>query len=131
MKIKKDDVLKIFLQGEKEAPVEACGYLTGKDDTVVKIFSMKNVDNSEDHFSLDPDEQFKVMREARSEGLDIIGVYHTHPVSPARPSDEDIKLAYDADKVYVIASLATDFKGIKAFKIVKGIVKEEILVIED
>ena len=129
MEIKKADILKIFSQGEKEAPIEACGYLAGKENTVMKIFPMKNIDDSEEHFSLDPEEQFKVMREARSEGLEIIGVYHTHPNSPARPSVEDIRLAHDNTKIYIIASLLSGSKEIKAYKILEGNVKEKILMI--
>ncbi|OGF44424.1 MAG: hypothetical protein A2452_06060 [Candidatus Firestonebacteria bacterium RIFOXYC2_FULL_39_67] len=130
MKIRKRDIEEIFAQGEIEAPIEACGYLGGKNGVIKKIFPMRNVDESKDHFSLDPAEQFKVMREARIEGFDILGVYHTHPNSPARPSEEDIKLAYDADKIYVIASLEGGKREAKVFKILEGAVKEEFLEIE-
>lgn len=130
MKIFESDVVKIFEQGEREAPLEACGYLAGKDNVVTKVFPMVNIDKSEEHFTFAPAEQFRVMRKARNEGLDILGVYHTHPNSAARPSAEDIKLAYDASVVYVIASLLPGLKAFKAYKISKGEVKEELLMVE-
>ena len=130
MRINKLLIDKIFEQGRAEAPVEACGYLVGKDSFAVNIYPMKNIDQSSEHFSLDPKEQFSIIRKARQEGLDILAVYHTHPETPARPSDEDIKLAYDPNIIYVIASLAQGTKSIKAFRIIKGNVSEEILIIE-
>ncbi|MCL5073045.1 MAG: Mov34/MPN/PAD-1 family protein, partial [Actinobacteria bacterium] len=65
-------VKKIFEQGKAEAPFEACGYLTGKNDRVKKYYPMTNVDKSEDHFSLDPKEQFEVLKEVRKEGFEIL-----------------------------------------------------------
>ncbi len=131
MRIKSEITKKIFTQGEQEAPLEACGYLAGKDDEITKHFPLRNQDQSRDHFTLDPQDQFSVIRRARSEGLEILAVYHTHPASPARPSQEDIELAYDPNIIYVIASLAGGSKEIKAFRIIKGQVTEEQLIIEE
>jgi proteasome lid subunit RPN8/RPN11 len=121
----------IFNQGRNESPNEACGYLLGKDGVVVTALPLTNIDHSPEHFSLDPKEQFSAVRRARAEGLEIIAVYHTHPASPARPSVEDIKLAYDPNIVYVIASLAAETKAVKAFRIIKGQVAEEKLIIKE
>ncbi len=131
MRIKSEIAKNIFAQGEQEAPLEACGYLAGKDDEITKNFPVRNQDQSSEHFTLDPQEQFSVIRRARSEGLDILAVYHTHPASPARPSPEDIKLAYDPNIIYVIASLLNGSQQIKAFRIVKGQVTAEDLIIEE
>lgn len=131
MELKKEIVERIFMQGNSEAPVEACGYLAGKGDVVITHYPMKNKDNSSDHFSLDPAEQFAVIRKVRESSLDIIGVYHTHPVTPARPSEEDIRLAYDPSIIYVIASLIPENKNIKAFRINKGQVTPETLIIKE
>ncbi|MGA2091425.1 MAG: M67 family metallopeptidase [Endomicrobiales bacterium] len=131
MKVSKQLIDNIFIQGRAEAPVEACGVLAGKDTTAVKLFPMKNIDQSSEHFTLDPKEQFDVIRRARQEGLDILAVYHTHPETPARPSWEDIRLAYEPNIIYVIASLAHGTQSIKAFRIVGGEVKEEQLIIEE
>ena len=57
------------------------------------------------------------MRQAREEDLEIIAVYHSHPETPARPSVEDIKLAYDPNVSYVIVSLADNKEDIKSFLI--------------
>ena len=117
----------IFEQAYKELPNETCGLLAGTQAEVVKLFPMTNIDHSSEHFSFDPAEQFKVLREARAEGLQIIANFHSHPETPSRPSEEDIRLAYDPNILYFIASLATEIPVLKAFRIQNGKVTEEII----
>lgn len=106
-------------------PIEACGYLGEKDGVVSKAIAMTNADNSKEHFSFVPAEQFAVVKEFRAEGLHPSVVYHSHPETPARPSEEDIKLAYDPNISYVIVSLAEDEPVMKSFLIKNGTVEQE------
>lgn len=129
MKISKKIINKIYDHGRKEAPIEACGYLAGINNEVVNYYPMHNIDQSNEHFTFDPQEQFDVMKKVRTEQLEVLAVYHTHPESPARPSPEDIRLAFDPGIVYVILSLLEDKKNIKAYKIIKGQVTEKKLII--
>ena len=92
---------------------------------------MTNIDHSPEHFSFDPAEQFKVLREARKEGLEIIANYHSHPATPARPSVEDIRLAFDPQISYVIVSLSSDIPVVKSFLIRNGVVEKEEIQISD
>jgi len=111
-------------------PEEVCGYLAGTGREVTRQFRLTNIDHSNEHFSFDPAEQFNVMREARKAGLEILANYHSHPETPARPSKEDIRLAFDPDISYVIVSLAAETPDVKSFRIKNGEVdKEEIQVI--
>lgn len=131
MKIPRSIVDGMIDQARKEAPLEACGYLAGKDGNVLRPYEMTNVDKSEEHFSLDPEEQFDVMRKTRDEGLDILAVYHSHPASPARPSPEDIKLAYDPGISYVIVSILAGWEDVRSFKIKNASVEKEHLEVVD
>jgi len=82
------------------------------------------------HFSFDPEEQFAAIKDMRKKDLVPIAVYHSHPETPARPSKEDIRLAYDSDISYLIISLARKVPDIKLFKIRKDLVeKVEIEII--
>ncbi len=120
----------IFDQAKKGLPEEVCGYLAGTGRTVSLHFELTNIDHSPEHFSFDPAEQFRTLREARNVSLEILANYHSHPATPARPSDEDIRLAFDPNISYVIVSLAGELPEIKSFKIKGGRVeKEEIQVI--
>jgi proteasome lid subunit RPN8/RPN11 len=127
MKISKGILELIYEQAEAEAPLEACGYLAGKEGLITSHYEMTNVDKSETHFSLDPKEQFQVAKSVRAKGLDLIAVYHSHPASPARPSEEDIRLAHDSSIIYVIVSLEHENRTCSAFKIKNGIVTREPL----
>jgi proteasome lid subunit RPN8/RPN11 len=113
----------IVVQARAELPNEACGLLGGKGEQALKRYGMTNADASPEHFTFVPAEQFQVMRSARAEGLDLIANYHSHPVTPARPSEEDIKLAYDPNILYIIVSLATEEPVVKAFHIRQGVVE--------
>jgi proteasome lid subunit RPN8/RPN11 len=121
----------MYAHAEKEAPVEACGYLAGTGSSVSRRIPMTNTDRSEEHFTLDPQEQFSVMKAVRKEGLEILAVYHSHPASPARLSEEDIRLAYDPTVVYVIVSLKDGTRTIRGYRIRQGKVEEEPLSIPE
>jgi proteasome lid subunit RPN8/RPN11 len=114
----------IIQQAYAELPNEACGLLVGKENKVIKQHALTNIDQSNEHFSFDPAEQFQVLRSARAEGLEIIANYHSHPETPSRPSVEDIRLSYDPDILYLIVSLAAETPVLKAFKIQNGISSE-------
>lgn len=115
-----DSILK---QLESELPNEGCGLLTGNGNIVRQQYALTNIDRSPEHYSFDPQEQFKVLKEARTNGQQIIANYHSHPETPARPSEEDIRLAYDPDIIYIIVSFADEKPDIKAFSIANNFVK--------
>lgn len=115
----------LFSHAREGLPEEVCGYLTGTDGVVLKQYRLTNIDHSAEHFSFDPAEQFQVMREARKAGHSILAVYHSHPSTPARPSEEDIRLAWDPNISYVIISMAAQFPEVKSFRINKGKVERE------
>jgi proteasome lid subunit RPN8/RPN11 len=107
-------------------PLEVCGILGGTGDTVSAIYRMTNTDASNEHFMMEPKEQFAVVKELRAKGLAMLGIYHSHPETPARPSEEDIKLALTPDVSYLIVSLAdAENIDLKSFKISSGTVRNE------
>ena len=104
----------IKAQARAEAPNEACGYLAGSDGEVQEIIPMKNADESPEHFSFNPEEQFAALEKATARAVNLFSVYHSHPATAARMSAEDIRLAYDTSITYLIYSMLTD--EIKAFQ---------------
>ena len=82
LRIPREIFKEIVEHGEKEAPLEACGYLTGRSAFVEGNIIMTNIDRSPDHFSFDPREQFTAVKTARANGQELVAVWHTHPASP-------------------------------------------------
>jgi proteasome lid subunit RPN8/RPN11 len=109
-------------------PLEVCGMLGGTGDTVSAIYRMTNTDASNEHFMMDPKEQFAVVKDLRAKGLSMLAVYHSHPETPARPSEEDIRLALTPDISSVIVSLADSaVPSVKSYKIASGNVQIEAI----
>jgi proteasome lid subunit RPN8/RPN11 len=114
----------IISHAKSELPNESCGYLAGKalagkDATLSKFYPMTNVDASPEHFSFDPKEQFAVVKDARNNKLELLSVYHSHPETPARLSEEDIRLFNDPNPVYIIVSLKDKTPEINGFTVNK------------
>ena len=120
-------------QAREGFPLEICGILGGKGNCVSAIYPMINTDACRDHFMMDPHEQFSVVKALRSQELEMLAVYHSHPETPARPSAEDIRLARTPDISYVIVSLAdSSAPEIRSFRISGGGVEpEELRIIHD
>lgn len=115
-----DDVIKsIIAQAQAEAPEESCGYLLGRDGVVTENYAMENIDHSDEHFSFAPKDQFAALRYARAHALSILANWHSHPASPSRPSQEDIRLAHDPTIRYAILSLHEGLH-LNSFAIVGG-----------
>lgn len=82
-----------------------------------KIYLLTNVDESREHFSMDPKEQFAAIKDIRANGWELLGNFHSHPESPSRPSEEDKRLAYDSSVSYLILSLMEETPVLKSFRI--------------
>ena len=80
---------------------------------------------------MDPKEQLAAVKDMRSNGLQLLGNFHSHPESPSRPSEEDKRLAYDSKVNYLILSLMdNDNPVFNAFWIDenKNVTKEEFVI---
>ena len=112
-------------------PSESCGILAGKNGRVVRVYPMANNDRSAATFFMDPKEQLKTMKEIRADGMEMVGIHHSHPETRAYPSSHDVKLAFYEEVSYVIISLKE--KGnpdIRSFKISGGNITEEEVKIQ-
>ena len=140
MKIPQNIIDELIAQAEKDAPDESCGYLLGSltpnpspkgegdfEAVVTENYWMENIDHSSEHFSFAPKDQFTALRYAREKGLKILANWHSHPASPSRPSQEDLRLANDPTIRYAILSLLDGEPKLNSFKILNGeVVDKEI-----
>ena len=103
--IQKADVRIIFNHCDREYPNEACGILAGRGTTVEKVYALTSENPSPTYYQIDAQEQFRVLKEMREAGRELIGIYHSHPAGRAYPSSTDVELAFYPEAVYVIVSL--------------------------
>lgn len=85
---------------EQHAPLEACGLLAGKSDQVEKVLLVRNQAQSPVRFVMDPYEQLAAFEWIESQGLELVGIFHSHPNGPETASGTDIaEAAYEAVSV--------------------------------
>lgn len=105
----------ILVFARSEAPKEVCGWLAGEGSRVERLYPVPNV--AESGFRMHPETQLSAMREIREAGLDIVGTYHSHSHTPAKPSARDIQLGLYPDCLHLIVSLAASEPAVRAFQI--------------
>ena len=115
----------LIAHARRDFPLEACGIIGGNDAAVTEHYPMTNTDRSNEHFMMDPKEQFAVVKDLRGKGKNMLAIYHSHPETPARPSEEDIRLALTPDVSYVIISLAEAEPVVRSWRIADGVSTEE------
>ena len=136
------------------APNECCGILSGKNQAVVEGYRITNIlanmseqelsrfegaklsdlkqlspeERADIAFQMDAREMAMAQRDIRSKELDLLGFYHSHTFSPARPSQTDITIAMEFESyrkklnlpepLHLIISLEdTESPDIRAYRI--------------
>jgi proteasome lid subunit RPN8/RPN11 len=110
-------------------PLEACGLLVGRGSRVTRFVPCRNVAASAKVYTVDPLEHLRAERAAEDEGLEVIGVVHSHTHSEPYPSPTDVAQAPDSSWHYVIVSLKRDAPETRSFRIVDGTITEEPLAV--
>jgi proteasome lid subunit RPN8/RPN11 len=118
----------LVAHAREDAPNECCGYLRARDGRVEEVVRAENARHSPYGYEFTFD-ALRAVNELDDDGWDV-GVYHSHPKSPAEPSQTDINLAQYPHWSYLIVSLAGD-PTVRAWRIADGRVEEEDLVVED
>ncbi|WP_439532847.1 M67 family metallopeptidase [Polymorphobacter sp.] len=91
-----------------DARREVCGLILGRPDQILAVRPAPNVaENPEQRFEIDPAVLLAVHRQARGEGLKVIGHYHSHPGGDARPSLRDAARAVEDGQLWVIVAGAS------------------------
>lgn len=97
----------IHAHGEMAYPEEGAGFLLGQLGQVMDILPLGNAREDEarrNRYLIAPADYVKAEVTAEERGLDLIGVFHSHPDHPNRPSDFDREWAQPFFS-YVITSV--------------------------
>lgn len=115
---------------EREIPFEACGLLAGKNDRVEKVLLIRNQAQSPVRFVMDPYEQLQAFEWIDSNGLTLLGIFHSHPTGPETVSATDIaEAAYDV--VHIVCSRHDRQWNMRGFTIENGKATEITLLLTD
>lgn len=111
MHINEDILAQIHAHGEASYPNEGAGFLLGNEDGgerhVVQLFTTENAREDEarhNRYLVTPEDYLKAEITADELGLSLIGVFHSHPDHPNRPSEFDREWAQPFFS-YVITSV--------------------------
>jgi proteasome lid subunit RPN8/RPN11 len=98
--------------GEETYPNECCGIILGRAETdAIRVVSLvragnTRTDSAHNRYNIAPQELIAAQRQARQQGLDIVGFYHSHPDHPAQWSTTDFAEAHWFGCAYVITAVA-------------------------
>ena len=126
--LSKQQVDEITDHVDSHMPLEACGLLVGKNGRVEKVLFVQNQAQSPVRFVMDPYEQLKAFNWIDENGLDLLGIFHSHPAGPETASPTDIsEAAYEV--VHVICSRTGAQWKLRGFWIENGEAAEVTLQI--
>ena len=146
LNIPQEQFAQILAHGLEGKPLEICGFLAGRSTPdakqVIAVFPIESDDKSPMTYSMNPLQQMRAEKEIRSLGLEIVGIYHTHPATVPYPSETDVARAHwgESDDLlfpdysYLIVSLRDpenpephSFK-IQGHRIPEDIVEESVAI---
>jgi proteasome lid subunit RPN8/RPN11 len=110
-------------------PLEACGLLVGRGSKVRRFVPSPNLAASARVYTIDPRVHLRAERDADDEGLEVIGVVHSHTHSEPYPSPTDVAQAPDPSWHYVIVSFKREAPECRSYRIAQGHISEEPLAI--
>jgi len=134
VRVRIDDRLlaELLTKARQESSREVCGLLAGRDGIITHAFPATNAaSDPTTSYEIAPEELFRLMREIRAAGRELLGIYHSHPNGKNEPSPRDIERAYYPDAAYFIVSpLAAAARPVRAFSIRGGRVAEREIQVE-
>ena len=115
------DLERMRLDVASRAPEEACGLLAGL--VLAGTFQVKmvipatNELHSPVRYRMEPQEQIDAFISIEAHGLELVGIYHSHPAGPPDPSPTDLAEAFYPDTVSLIWSPQVGDWQCKAFRV--------------
>lgn len=116
----------MIAHADAHAPLEACGLLAGRGSSVESVLVVANKAQSPVRYVMDPIAQLHAFEWIDSQGMDLLGIFHSHPAGPEMVSPTDIAEAAYA-VVHVILSRVDDVWRARGFWIEGGTYREVTL----
>jgi proteasome lid subunit RPN8/RPN11 len=87
-----------------QAPREACGLLAGWDRISQEVYPVENILQSETRYRMNPEDQLRIFSLLEDQEMDLLAIYHSHPLGPPTPSRTDLEAAGYPEAVNLIWS---------------------------
>jgi proteasome lid subunit RPN8/RPN11 len=117
---------------ESAVPNESCALLFGNQDgnrvVVSEIFLTENKDKSSIKFSISNEKLLEGYQYAERKGLEVVGIFHSHPLSEAVPSDTDIRFMQINPVVWIIFS--NKLQNFEAYILESDVMPVSIKIVE-
>ena len=95
--------------GKKTYPDESCGIMAGyfeNDKRIVKkVYESENLnkERSKDRYELNQKDFLMADRDSENLGMEIVGIYHSHPDHPSKASETDRQKAHQGYSYLITA----------------------------
>lgn len=110
-------------------PEEACGLLAGVGHEAQRLELIENVLHSPVRFRMDPGAQVRSMTSFEEQGLDLVGIFHSHPDGPRMPSAVDLAEAAYPEAAHLIWSPTGERWICRGFRLESGVWREVRILI--
>jgi proteasome lid subunit RPN8/RPN11 len=104
--------------------------LAGKNSQVEKIFFVQNQAQSPVRYVMDPIQQLHAFEWIEENGMDLLGIFHSHPTGPETVSPTDIAEAAYAVTYVIIARVDSEWRT-RGFWIENGDFREVSLQVNE
>lgn len=104
-------------------PDETCGLLLGQNDrNACRVLAQRparnlNRERSRDRFELDPADYLAAEAAATASGRQLVGIWHSHPDHPARPSATDREMAWPGWSYVILAVNAGKVVDLRSWRL--------------
>ena len=109
--------LAMIRHAEQCLPEEGCGLLGGVAADVLRVIPVENADHSPSRYRMEPEAQIQAMLDLEQSGLDLLGIFHSHPAGPPDLSMTDLAEARYPECAYIVLSPDEPGWALRAYRV--------------
>lgn len=120
-------------------PHECCGLIIGVSEDGVRSGTRSrrcrnlNTERARDRYELDPSDMLRTSQELMGTDLDIVGVYHSHPDHPSRPSEFDRDRAWPGWSYMIGSVMKGEVASVQSWELDESarVFEEETIAVDE
>ena len=133
LSLPEDERLRLCAWAERAYPREACGFLLGLRDSVqIRIETVTEARNvvvecAQDRYEAAPEDFLAADALAQASGLEVLGVWHSHPDKSAQPSETDRSNAWTGWSYIILSVRNGEVSELRSWKLIGERFDEELI----